>query len=445
MDNGHYNEIKTANGEDRGFQLSTFLDNTAQGYLYPHFKDLPTILRGTGAGVLGGGALGSLAALVQLNRLENDLSREYEESREESRGPGPGSMVINVPPSKQASDGEASGGNPASWAWSLLGMGAGGALGWKLADKVRHRIAMNKLQNAEEAARRHYISDLGSVKGEDEKRSQAEDGAGVQEKIKQYASDLLGRGSGHDWFDTVAGGGILGLLLAHGGAAYLTKNYLDSKTREQEEDFKPPKLRKVIFRTDPSLRDDDSKQAGDDGYEKLGEAGDDALRTLFIVHRERLRDDGGSVFDRPAVKRAMEKSGFDRDSMFELAEKPGVAEAVGKLSAHTDLMRTVKRAYIDEVDPGLKKTAAFAKRADLGVLSSLVGSALANETAARQRDIEQAMEKEMTPEERRRSHGRQAEINPAVQYADPRVRKLLEEHGVDAANMMREMSRSGVI
>jgi hypothetical protein len=213
-----------------------------------------------------------------------------------------------------------------NWALGTLATGAGGVGGYKAVDALYQARLKRKLQKEEDAARQEMLDMLQNPGMKT--ASWLDDIIDISGIAKHSQSRL----------DPVLGIPTLLWLLGTGGTAYLTKRVLDAQKEEQDQEgLDAPKVRRIVFRSQPGASDPQLKQASAEDL--------DMLQSYVFVLMDKMGADT-RILTHEDVTPLLKKAGLTVPGMFKLADN--VSDLMTRLQSDPELWKTIKRVGIEQ-------------------------------------------------------------------------------------------------
>jgi hypothetical protein len=211
------------------------------------------------------------------------------------------------------------------WALGTGGIGVGGVLGYKAVDALYQARLKRKLQQEEDAARQEMLDMLQNPGMKT--AGWLDDIVDVPALSKQSQSRL----------DPWLGSPTLLWLLGTGGTAYLTKKLLDAKQQEKDEEgLDAPKVRRIVFRSQPEQATPELKQAS---AEDLG-----VLQAAMFVMMDKMGSETRVLSD-PRMTPLLKQAGLSIPKLFKLADNAD--DLVTELYGQPELWKKIKRVGIE--------------------------------------------------------------------------------------------------
>lgn len=295
-----------------------------------------------------------------------DIKRVTEIFKVKADHPRTGVKAMTTPKQIRSTDGKYNV-KMANWqtlAASLLALGAGGALGYTLVNKVYDMKKKRELQAKVDAAKQEYLDQL-------------------QGTTKQ--AGLFGGGREGDpsfsLLDYPGGLGAVALLLGGGSTAWITKRILDEYNKGPENKYKPghtPHIERIVFKSEgsgqlPSMQraeEDQVKESSDNSAQDVAEASLGIYLDLMSGQARILGDvDCGAE---------LIKSGSNPEEMYKMASED-YDRLVQYLKQNPGLRSTIKRLAMDK-HPILKY---FKWTSDLPLIKAYGDNKLYESTARR--------------------------------------------------------------
>jgi len=200
---------------------------------------------------------------------------------------------------------------------SMLAGGAGGALGYRLVDKIYEIKRVKDKEHQLRTAKKEYLDQL--------------QGSGA---IKDAAE-------GHRTFNTLdypLGLGMLALLLGGGATAYLTKKVLDQQFNGDAAGApKPPQLRKIVFRAGGEAQKAASAEDS--------ELAHDLFKAALPIYLDICSGEPGVLGDEK-VAACLDKCDLEPQDLYKMAASD-YNRLLATLEGNPELRRTMQRAAME--------------------------------------------------------------------------------------------------
>lgn len=199
----------------------------------------PTVMRmGVGGAITGAGIAGLVGTIRQL-RLQRRLAAQNREAAEQNKSMD-NTIVLRLPAEAKLAN------TPSTAAAGMIAALSGGAGGYALVNALARKAVMRRMQEEEDRARQEFMDKLPGM-------TTPAKLAGVVGAAMEQCGALKRADSVFGTVDLGLGGLMALSLLASGGTAYATKQYLDAKDEEQRRKFmRPQKITRVMFAQEPS-------------------------------------------------------------------------------------------------------------------------------------------------------------------------------------------------
>ena len=184
--------------------------------------------------------------------------------------------------------------------WEKIVLGTVGFIGagygsYRIADHIHRKRRLKQLERELDAARQHYVSRL--YGGGDTKAAQEFKPGAVDVGLATLTLYMLGVG---------------------GGTAYLTKRWLDERSRDRESlGLDIPSPPRIVFRTEP-MSDSEKKASG---LVEMSEAEAELVKAAVGFYVDMLGD--RKVIGSDGFRESVEKSGHTVEGLVKLAQQPG--------------------------------------------------------------------------------------------------------------------------
>lgn len=216
---------------------------------------------------------------------------------------------------------------------SVLAATGGSMLGYNIIDKAYRQSLQRKLKAEEEAARKELFDVM--VQRHNKVASDWLSNFDLDLTLDKESS--IKEKSTFSYLDAPFAAAALLALLGSGGTAFITKKVLDETLKEQQQDYKPPKVQKIVFKSASTM---------EPGEEQLSSDELDAVKTALFLTMDDMGYDRVINKDQDVLKLAS-SSELDLEELYKLAnQQPNIL--VTMLSKNPELRRSLQTAYMKE-------------------------------------------------------------------------------------------------
>jgi hypothetical protein len=214
---------------------------------------------------------------------------------------------------------------------SILAATGGGMLGYHLIDKAYQAALQRKLKSQETAARDELLNSM---------MQQPKMGNWLDEmfEVQGEKEAQLREKSRFSYMDAPFAMAALLALLGTGGTAYITKKVLDSKIKEQQGDFKPPRVNRIVFKSAEGPLEEDEMIATAEDLE--------AIQGALAVTMDKISG-APALLAHPIIAAELAETDKTAEDLYKWAQED-VNPLVAFLQSNPQLRQAIQRIYMDQ-------------------------------------------------------------------------------------------------
>lgn len=188
---------------------------------------------------------------------------------------------------------------------SVLAATGGSMLGYHVINKAYQNSLSRKLKAQEEAARMELLDAMSNPGAKTASAWLESNFVVPTEKTAQFREK-----SHFSYLDAPMAVAALMTLLGTGGTAYITKKILDQKLQEQEKEFKPPKVQRIVFKSAAGPLEPGEEQASAEDL--------DCVKCALAVIMDNISGDC-RLFSDPEILAAVKQAGTSPAQIYKWA------------------------------------------------------------------------------------------------------------------------------